>query len=266
MNARAGARRLVAARRLARSASSDATLDAFVAASSSVRLVETDVLDVSRVRSLEVTVPRFAAAGRPLEPNSVLPPLWHLALFQPKVPGDRLRTDGTERNDPRNAASAFMPPSGTDGVELERMWASGSLEWSRTDPLRVGDEVEQVTTIAEVQRKAGSRGEMIFVTQRKELRRLATKAKDAPPSLVEMRTHVFRPPAPRAGPSSMPDCSLNIAAASASGSGPRDVVSTTPPERPAADFEHVWTPDAIALFRFSAITFNSVRRRCPDAS
>lgn len=133
-------------------------IDSFIASSSDVRLVERDTADLNRMRGLEVTLPSFGRGQ--LEPGSPLPAFWHLALMQPHVPAAKLRADGTERNDPSSAASAFMPPG-----DLERMWAGGEIQLDRLNPLRVGDEIEQTTTIDKIDRKQGARGENILCVE-----------------------------------------------------------------------------------------------------
>jgi 3-methylfumaryl-CoA hydratase len=123
--------------------------------------------------------------GRRVYHSDAIPEFWHLFLFHPHFYESQLRTDGTELGE----HSPIIPPAlaGT----TERMWASGSLSWALDNPLRVGDEVEQVTTIDSIEEKEGreGRGPMFFVWQRKELKNARGLA------LTEKRCHVFREPA-----------------------------------------------------------------------
>jgi hydroxyacyl-ACP dehydratase HTD2-like protein with hotdog domain len=43
------------------------------------------------------------------------------------------------------------------------MWAGGRLRWEAGNPLRVGQEVQRVSTIRSVQHKTGRSGELLFV-------------------------------------------------------------------------------------------------------
>jgi 3-methylfumaryl-CoA hydratase len=118
----------------------------------------------------------------------------------------------------------FLPP-----VPLpRRMWAGGRLEFRH--PVRVGDAIERTSTIAKVDEKQGRTGALVFVLVRHEIRVGAVVA------IVEEHDIVYRDP-PRAGgppPASRP--------APAAASWRQDVV-----------------PDAVLLFRYSALTFNGHR-------
>lgn len=68
-----------------------------------------------------------------------LPPAWHLMLFPPEHELSTLGHDGAERG-------AFFPNEAAGTIE--RMWASGSMAWSRDNPLRVGQEVCSIRYLA----------------------------------------------------------------------------------------------------------------------
>ncbi len=121
------------------------------------------------------------------------------------------------------ARGGFLPP-----VPLpRRMWAGGALEFP--DLLRVGDTVERRSTITDVTAKEGRTGLLCFVTVAHEIhtpRGLAVR---------ERQDIVYRgTDAPVGG----------------SGSG-------APP--PAPSVRESIVPDAVLLFRYSALTFNGHR-------
>jgi 3-methylfumaryl-CoA hydratase len=117
----------------------------------------------------------------------------------------------------------FLPP-----VPLpRRMWAGGQLEFF--SPLRVGDDIRRTSTIEDVKVKSGRSGELCFVRVRHEV--------GSPRGLALREFHdiVYRPdPAPGA---------------------PEPAYEAAPPSMLA---RHV-TPDAVLLFRYSALTFNGHR-------
>ncbi|MEY4751511.1 MAG: hypothetical protein RIQ60_3725 [Pseudomonadota bacterium] len=118
----------------------------------------------------------------------------------------------------------FLPP-----VPLpRRMWAGGRLEFLQ--PLRVGDEVTRVSRIRSVDIKQGRSGTLVFVTVRHEITNALGLA------VTEEHDIVYRD-APTPGAPVPP-----------------------PTLAPAgAEFERVIVPDAVLLFRYSALTFNGHR-------
>jgi 3-methylfumaryl-CoA hydratase len=118
----------------------------------------------------------------------------------------------------------FLPP-----IELpRRMWAGGRFRF--LSPLHLGDPVELVSTVRTVTEKQGRSGQLIFVTVHHTL--------SGPSGLAveEEQDIVYRAaPAPDETPASAP--------------------CLTEPTRWREEF----TPDTVALFRFSALTFNSHR-------
>jgi 3-methylfumaryl-CoA hydratase len=83
-----------------------------------------------------------------------LPPLWLWLYFLPVVRASDTGPDGHPKR------GGFLPP-----VDLSRrMWAGSRCHFAR--PVRIGDELTKVSTIAKVTAKTGRTGEMVFVTVR----------------------------------------------------------------------------------------------------
>lgn len=115
----------------------------------------------------------------------------------------------------------FLPP-----IDLpRRMWAGGRLSFHA--PLPVGAEAERVSTIKSIVRKSGVSGEMVFVTVSHEVRAAGELV------VCEEQDIVYR------------------GASSAAPAAARD-------ERTSSDTV-AFSPDAVSLFRFSALTFNAHR-------
>lgn len=118
----------------------------------------------------------------------------------------------------------FLPP-----VPLpRRMWAGGKIEFLR--PLAVGDAVTRESEIVSVEPKAGSTGSLVFVTVRHTVQAAGA------PAIVEEHNIVYREAAKKGDP--------------------------LPPAKPAPA-EAAWRrrvmPDAVLLFRYSALTYNGHR-------
>jgi 3-methylfumaryl-CoA hydratase len=81
-----------------------------------------------------------------------LPALWHWLYFLSLTATSSLAVDGHAKK------GEFLPP-----VPLSlRMWAGGQLEFLA--PLKVGDTVKRVSTIADITHKTGCSGELVFVS------------------------------------------------------------------------------------------------------
>ena len=118
----------------------------------------------------------------------------------------------------------FLPP-----VALpRRMWAGGRLQFER--PLRVGEIATRRSEIASVATKSARSGPLVFVTVRHEISTAAGRA------LSEEHDIVYRDlPAPGSA-------------------------APAPPAAPTdAAFAREVAPDAVLLFRYSALTFNGHR-------
>lgn len=115
-----------------------------------------------------------------------------------------------------------MPPSALS----RRMWAAGRIDF--VAPLKLGQTVTRVSTIRSVTPKDGRSGALVFVTIDHDMR------VDDRLHLQEEQVVVYREP-----------------------SEPADGASSSAPED--ADFTDTWQLDSAALFRYSALTFNSHR-------
>lgn len=118
----------------------------------------------------------------------------------------------------------FLPP-----VALpRRMWAGGEISFHR--PLTVGDRVERRSRIADVELKTGRSGRLCFVAVEHVF------WTEAGPAISERQDLVFRDP---------PD-----------GAAPARPIAEEPPAETWSGMLHA---DAVALFRYSALTFNGHR-------
>ncbi|WP_232332832.1 FAS1-like dehydratase domain-containing protein [Novosphingobium aquimarinum] len=122
----------------------------------------------------------------------------------------------------------FLPP-----IPLpRRMWAGGRLEFLA--PLRIGEKLERISTIAAIKQKTGATGQLMFVTVRHEISGGGGLAVIEEQDLVyreaETETSAAKKPSPAASSS---------------------------PEIP--DVQRSVVPDPTMLQRFSALTFNAHR-------
>jgi 3-methylfumaryl-CoA hydratase len=121
------------------------------------------------------------------------------------------------------AKGGFLPP-----VPLpRRMWAGGRLTFHR--PLVLGEHVTRTSTIASVTEKSGRSGTLVFVTVRHDL------ASGGEIAVSEEQDLVYR--APAAGAVPLP----------------------SPQPAPDAPWREAVMPDAVLLFRYSALTMNGHR-------
>jgi 3-methylfumaryl-CoA hydratase len=119
---------------------------------------------------------------------------------------------------------SFLPP-----VRLpRRMWASSSLEWGKQ--LRVGHAITRTSRIVDVSVKDGRTGPLVLVRVRHEI------GDATGPCLVEEQAIVYR---------DMPK--------------PGEVAPPLSPAPTARDWVRELDPDAVLLFRYSALTFNGHR-------
>jgi 3-methylfumaryl-CoA hydratase len=167
----------------------------------------------SEVLSVE-TLRRFAAAvGTELDVERQPPPLAHWAFFLDVVDRAALGEDG------HPARGGFMPP-----VPLpRRMFSASAIRF--IGPLVLGAAGELRLTIANVERRIGKSGELVFVEVDRSI------VQDGAERVGERQTIVYR----AAGP-----------------------VAAVEPIDGTADTA-VWTPGSAELFRFSAVTFNAHR-------
>jgi 3-methylfumaryl-CoA hydratase len=152
------------------------------------------------------------------EAGDEVPPAGHWLYFVARHRQSELGPDGhAERG-------GFLPP-----VDLpRRMWAGGRIEFLA--PLRVGDQARRVSTIADVSRKEGRSGELVFVLVRHEI-----IGPDGP-VINEEHDIVYRATA--------------------------DPAASPPKPKPApaeAGWQRTIEPDPVLLFRYSALIFNGHR-------
>ena len=178
----------------------------------------TDQVTHVPVEALSATLDRDDP--RPKAGDALLP-LWHWLYFLPLARQSEIGPDGHPKR------GGFLPP-----VPLpRRMWAGGRFTFHA--PLRVGDAISRVSTIADVTVKEGRSGSLCFVLVRHEI--------SGPNGLALTEEHdiVYR---------DMP---------------PPGEAPATPPPTPVGAPDGVWSrtiePDDAMLFRYSALTFNSHR-------
>lgn len=176
-------------------------------------------------RSDQVTVTPVAALSATLDWDSpvpltgdVLPPLWHWLYFLPIHRQSDIGPDGHPNR------GGFLPP-----VPLpRRMWAGSRITFQH--PLRMGDPVERISRVVNVECKAGRSGNLIFVAVRHEISNPAGIA------IIEEQDIVYRDmPTPGAA-------------------------QATPVVAPVdSTWERIIRPDDVLLFRYSALTLNTHR-------
>jgi 3-methylfumaryl-CoA hydratase len=152
--------------------------------------------------------------------GSAVPPLWHWMYFLPIFRSADTRADGHGRG------GEFMPP-----IDLpRRVWAGSRFVWNRENPLRVGDSARRVSRIGSITPKRGKSGDMVFVKVVHEFHN------EKGLCITNEHNAAFLGPAePGKAPS------------------PGVLAETD------AKWQRDITPDAVFLFRYSALTFNSHR-------
>jgi 3-methylfumaryl-CoA hydratase len=169
----------------------------------------------------EAPLRRLAALFDQDEPSpAALPPLGHWFFFLPEARQSQLGGDG-------------HPHLGTELPDFglpRRMWAGSRVTFEQSIP--IGAEIERITEIAAIRRKEGSTGPLVFLTLRHDVR-------------VDGRTAVFEEQ----------DLVYREAATPGTGTFARTGDGDSLPAR----LRRVRNFDPIALFRFSALTFNGHR-------
>lgn len=162
----------------------------------------------------------FARSEPELAAGDPLPPAWLALYFLPRYAPDELRPDGS----PRDAGVVPAMPL------PRRMFAGESVRFHR--PLRIGDAVRRETELADISVKSGGTGTLVFAT-------VASRV-FGPDGLAleEERRTVFRE---------------EVKAGQGNQAPRRDAPPAGVPWRRRI------SPDAVLLFRFSALTFNSHR-------
>ncbi|MFI8880770.1 hypothetical protein [Streptomyces sp. NPDC055243] len=181
-------------------------------------VTDADRLDPAPVAALSAALDLPDAAATA---GGSLPPLWQWLYFLGFPAQRELGADGHPLH------GHFLPPL----PHRQRMWAGGRCEI--TEPLRLGEPAERVSSLSSVTAKHGHTGEMLFVTERREFRQHGRAC------LVEEQDIVYR---------------------SGRTAGQHPVVLDTS-ALPDADapWQLPLRPDPTLLFRFSALTANAHR-------
>jgi 3-methylfumaryl-CoA hydratase len=172
-----------------------------------------------------VTSTPIAALSATLDRNDPLPkvgdPLPPLWTWLYFLPLHRQSEIGSDGHAKRGG---FLPP-----VPLpRRMFAGGRLEFDR--PLRVGDRVSRTSSIVDVSHKEGRTGPLVFVVVRHEIKNSEGVA------VTEEHDIVYRDYA-----------------------GAGNTIQKTQTSPGSATWSREIHPDAVLLFRYSALTFNGHR-------
>jgi 3-methylfumaryl-CoA hydratase len=188
----------------------------------------TMLLDHWPVRALEATL---GLDERTLCASSLLPPLWHWPYFLPVTPRSGTGVDGHALD---AGASEDEPPE-------RRVFASARLRIER--PLQLGEPARQSESVIGTRQTQGKSGALRIVTfeyqyfQKDEL------------CIHEERDIIYRQPGADRG--------VDRATKGASEAAVRP--APVGRDSPAVDCSEEITPDAVMLFRFSALTFNAHR-------
>jgi 3-methylfumaryl-CoA hydratase len=186
------------------------------------------------LRALAATLDLGDGSDAPFE---FVPSLWHWLYFLKSVRRGELGVDG------HPAAGAYGP--GTRGER--RMFAAARTEFHR--PLRVGAAAQLTESTLGTRRTEGKSGPLRIVT-------FEYRYSQAGVLCIREERDIVYLPAFDGAVAALPAAVAAAPGAVAAAAGAAVV-------RPAADAtrreEHVVTPDAAMLFRFSALTFNAHR-------
>lgn len=184
-----------------------------------------DLVTAAPLAGLAATLDHVHPPWRPGE----LPPLAHWLHFLPRALQRDIAQDG------HPTRGTFLPP-----VPLpRRMWAGSTLRFAA--PLRIGETIHRVSTIAEVQHKNGRSGDLVFVKVIHEV--------SGPNGLaVREEQDLVYTEAP-------PDLAREVPV----NTGSRDPLRRSAIDLPAPEWTRSIQPDSVLLFRFSALTFNGHR-------
>ncbi len=174
-----------------------------------------DMVAATPVAAMSATLDRDDAKP---QVGDAVPPLWHWMFFVSLTRHSDVAPDGHTK------LGGFLPP-----VPLpRRMFAGGRFEFDHA--LRVGDEIERLSTVKDVTGKQGRSGQMVFVTVQHDISDAQGLA------IREQHDIVYREPAKPGAPQPQPQAAPSEEAFS------RDI-----------------NPDPVLLFRYSALTFNGHR-------
>lgn len=156
-----------------------------------------------------------------------LPLGWHWLYFREPLRRSALGADGHE------ARGAFMPDTGLP----RRMWAGGRLRSRR--PVIVGRPAELRSQVTDATEKHGKSGRLLFATVSHVVRQNRLVC------VEEKQTIVYR----EAGGDSTRQA----------GGGSTTTEPASSDTRNALAWQETFHPDAVTLFRFSALTYNAHR-------
>lgn len=184
---------------------------------------EDDELSIGSVRRLAAMLDQEPSAyKRGVE----LPESWYAILFGPTARQSSIGRDGHPRT-----GDDLLPPL----ANTRRMFAGRRVKFHKA--LRVGDMVERVSTVRQVEPKVGRTGSFVLVTVVHEM------SAGSGVAVTEEQDLVYReavsPPADGAAkpaPQAKPEAATE-----------------------KADYAVEWTPDTVQLFRYSALTYNAHR-------
>lgn len=161
----------------------------------------------------------FAATLGIDTPMAEMPPLWHWMLFQDWKRPDGIGPDGHPKR------GGFLPPV---HHLPRRMWAGGRLRFFEAG-IRADETVTRISTIKAISEKSGGSGDLVFVTVAHSI--------EGPrgPVLEEEHDIVYR------------------------GAEGAAVKPATPAIPAPGEITRVTEPDALFLFRYSALTGNGHR-------
>ena len=185
------------------------------------RLTSTDVIAPGPANLLRLA---FARPEAELREGDPLPPGWQALYFLPRFAPDELRPDGSP-------ISAGVVPS----MPLpRRMFAGERVRYHR--PLRIGETARRDIELTDMSVKQGSTGTLVFATTVSRI--YATSGGAETLAIEEERKGVFREEVK---------------------AGDRNQAPRREPAPTDTPWRRTVRPDAVVLFRFSALTFNSHR-------
>jgi 3-methylfumaryl-CoA hydratase len=184
--------------------------------------VEDDELSLGAVRRLAAMLDQDPSKYRR---GSEVPESWYTILFGPVAPQKRIGPDGH----PLTGGDDLIPPM----HNTRRMFAGRRVKFRK--PLKVGDMVERVSTVRQVEPKTGRTGAFTLVTVVHEL------SAGSGVAVTEEQDIVYRQAVAEAG----------------AGKPAKQAKGEPAAEKP--DWTVAWTPDTPMLFRYSALTYNAHR-------
>jgi 3-methylfumaryl-CoA hydratase len=182
---------------------------------------EDDEFSLGAVRRLAAMLDQDPAIYRR---GSEVPESWYTILFGATAAQKKIGPDGH----PVTGGDDLIPPM----HNTRRMFAGRRVVFHK--PLKVGDMVERVSTIRQVEPKTGRTGPFTLVTVVHEM------SAGSGVAVTEEQDIVYRQAVADAGGKPAPQAKGE-------------------PATDKADWSVAWTPDTPMLFRYSALTFNAHR-------